>query len=166
MAEGIVAEKCLVIGCGNTLRGDDGLGPYLAETLRGAAWPHDVDIEITILPQLDIILASKVSEVDLLLFVDARADESEDLVKIEQVEPLASPVNLNHTSHTMSLSMLLRIALDWYGAAPLCYSVMPKGFDFSIGESISEGGRLSALHARNRIIEIFRSKMRVDPGRH
>jgi hydrogenase maturation protease len=157
MAIDVVVKQCLVIGCGNTLRGDDGLGPYIAETLQNMTDLYGVDVRIVAVPQLDVILASRMREADVVIFVDARGDASEELVKIERVEPAAGPVALQHTSHTISMPVLLRIALDWYGAAPLCYAVMPKGYDFSVGELVSEKAQTAAAHARNKIIEIIKS---------
>lgn len=155
MAKRIVVKKCLVIGCGNTLRGDDGLGPYIAEGLQDVVGSDGVDVRIMALPQLDVILACDMSEADIVIFVDARADDTEALVKIERIEPVAGPVTPQHTSHTISMPVLLRIALDWYGAAPLCYAVMPKGYDFSVGETVCDKARIAAAHARNNIIEIL-----------
>lgn len=144
-------KKCLVIGYGNTLRGDDGLGPYIAEGLQGVG---GVDIRIMVFPQLDLILASQMGEADFVIFVDARVDDNEELVKIERIEPAAGSID-QLTSHTMTIPALLRIAFDWYGAAPKCYAVMPKGYDFSIGETISDRGLVAATHARSKIIEIL-----------
>jgi len=157
MAKGAVVNKCLVIGCGNTLRGDDGLGPYIAEGLQDVVGSDGVDVRIMAIPQLDVILASEMCEADLVIFIDARADDSEELVKIERIEPAVGPMAPHHTSHTISMPVLLRIALDWYAAAPFCYAVMPKGYDFSIGEFVSNSGRIAAAHAKNRIVEILLS---------
>jgi hypothetical protein len=55
------------------------------------------------------------------------------------------------------MPVLLRIAIDWYGAAPLCYAVMPKGYDFSIGDVVSEKAQTAAAHASGKIIEIIKS---------
>jgi len=155
MDSDVVRKQCLVIGCGNTLRGDDGLGPYIAEGLQDMVGSDGVDVRIMAVPQLDVILASRMREADVVIFVDARADASEELVKIERIEPAAGPVAPQHTSHTISMPVLLRIAIDWYGAAPLCYAVMPKGYDFSIGDVVSEKAQTAAAHARSKIIEIL-----------
>jgi hydrogenase maturation protease len=168
-----VVKRCIVIGYGNTLRGDDGLGPYIVEGLQDGLFgfalrlhsrqAQDVagrcgaTVRTMILPQLDVTLAPQMCEVDMVIFVDARADDSEELVRTEQIEPTAGQVGPHHTSHTVSIPVLLRIALDWYGVAPLCYAVMPKGYDFSISERISPRARIAAAHARNRIIEILRT---------
>ncbi len=151
-------KTCLVIGYGNTLRGDDGLGHCVAEGLQGvvSAYGRLLDVRIMALPQLDVVLACQIGEADLVIFVDARVDDSEELVKIRRIEPAADLESRLQTSHTISsIPALLRIALDWYKAAPLCYAVMPKGYDFSIGETISAKARIAATHATTKIIEIL-----------
>lgn len=149
-------KNYLVIGCGNTLRGDDGLGPHITENLRHMPELCDVDVRIMTVPQLDLILVSPIHQTDVLIFVDARIDESEEFVKIEKVEPSTKPQTLQHTFHTITISALLRIAIDLYGAAPLCYAVMPKGYDFSLGDTISEKARITATYATDKVIEIVR----------
>lgn len=160
----IEVKKCLIIGCGNTLRGDDGLGPNIAEGLKDVVESDGVDVRIMALPQLDVILAPEMCEADIVIFVDARADDNEALVKIERIEPVAGSATLQHTSHTVSMPVLLRIALDWYGTAPLCYAVMPKAYDFSIGENVSEKAKVAAAHSRSKIVEILRSMLLNDSG--
>ena len=118
----------------------------------GSDW---VDVRIVAVPQLDVILASRMREADVVIFVDARSDDSEELVQIERIEPAAGP---EYTSHTISMPTLLRIALDLYGAAPLCYAVMPKGYDFSIGDVVSEKAQTAVAHASSKIIEIIKSR--------
>jgi hydrogenase maturation protease len=152
----VEVKKCLVIGYGNTLRGDDGLGPYIAEGLQSVVGLYGVDVRIMVFPQLDLVLASHMDKAEMVIFVDARVDDIEELVKIERIEPAAGSID-PLTSHTMNIPALLRIAFDWYGAAPKCYAVMPKGYDFSIGETISDRGLLAATHARSKIIEILES---------
>lgn len=146
--------KCLVIGYGNTLRGDDGLGPYIAEGLQSVVGLYGVDVRIMVLPQLDLVLASQMDKAEMVIFVDARVDDNEELVKIERIEPATGSID-QPSSHTMNIPALLRIAFDWYGAAPKCYAVMPKGYDFSIGETLSDRGLVAATHARSKIIEIL-----------
>jgi hydrogenase maturation protease len=157
-------KTCLVIGYGNTLRGDDGLGPHVAEGLQGvvSAYGRLLDVRIMALPQLDVVLACQMAEADVVIFVDARVDDSEELVKIRRIEPAADLGGQLQTSHTISsMPALLRIAFDWYRAAPLCYAVMPKGYDFSVGETMSAKARIAATHARTKIIEILGQQIKT-----
>ncbi|MFC1562555.1 hydrogenase maturation protease [candidate division KSB1 bacterium] len=150
-------KKCLIIGYGNTLRGDDGLGPYIVESLRDTINNMGENIKLMSLPQLDVVLSSIISREDIVIFVDARTDNTDELVSINKVRPALNLSILNYTSHAISLPVLLRIAHDWYGTEPLSYLVMPKGFDFSFSSTISEKALKSADLAKNKIIEILQS---------
>ena len=94
---------------------------------------------------------------DLVILVDARADEDDELVKVRRIEPTDGLSNMPHTSHALGLPDLLYILRDWYGTTPACYAVMPKGYDFSIGEVVSERAQLAAAEARVRIAAILES---------
>ena len=149
-------EKILVVGYGNTLRGDDGLGPFIVAGLQDVAAWGEVDAQTVVLPQLDVTLAAAMHEVTLVIFVDARDDADEESVKVQRVFPTATPLNLRHTSHSLGIPDLLRMALDWFGSRPACYAVMPKGYDFSLSENISPNAQRTARQARSKIVEIIR----------
>ncbi len=59
----------LVIGYGNTLRGDDGAGCYVAERL--CALNHEPGLKVLSLHQLTPELAQPVAEAGLVIFIDA-----------------------------------------------------------------------------------------------
>jgi len=150
-------ERILLVGYGNTLRGDDGLGPFTVEGLQDVGAECQVDAQTAVLAQLDVTLASEMSDVTLVIFVDARDDGDEEAVKVQRVFPTARPLNLRHTSHSLGIPDLLRMAQDWFGSRPACYAVMPKGYDFSLSESISPNAQRTARQARSKIVEIIRS---------
>lgn len=157
MAPTVELRKYLVIGYGSTIRGDDGLGPCVAESLREATLPRAADVRIMVLPQLDITLAAEMNTASRVIFVDARSDDNEEPVTVGRVWPAERSAGESHTSHSIRLPDLLRLALDWYGAAPECHVVMPKGYDFSIRETISERAAVAAALAKEKVIEILQS---------
>lgn len=133
------------------------MGPRVVEGLRSRLDLGAADVRLICLPQLDITLVPEIQAAETVIFVDARADESDDPVTTERIEPAALPVNPRHTSHTVGMQDLLRMALDWYGAAPSCYAVMPKGYDFSLSETLSPRAQEAAAHAQTAILEILKS---------
>ena len=151
-------ERILVVGYGNTLRGDDGLGPLIVEGLQDVAAVCGVDTQTIVLPQLDVTLASEMTDTSLVIFVDAREDADEESVKVTRVFPTATPLNFRHTSHSLGIPDLLRMALDWFGSRPACYAVMPKGYNFSLSENISPNAQATARQARSKIVEIIRRR--------
>lgn len=157
MALWAAMKKRLIIGYGNTLRCDDGLGPYIVKSLRDKVGNLGKNVEIISLPQLDVALTSLISQSDIVLFVDAKTDMTDELVSIKRIKSNASPVRLSYISHKINIPTLLRASLDWFGVEPLCYIVMPKGFNFSVGDTISEKALESANLAQDKIIEILKS---------
>ena len=152
-------KKVLVAGYGNILRGDDGLGPFVAEGLKSAKKPLNTCIHVLSLPQLDISMVAELHNADVAIFVDARQDDKADLLLVDPISPSheQGPSTVHtHSTHCVGISALLTITAKWYGKAPSCYLVQPKGFDFSLGTSISEKGRQAAEHARQAIYELLR----------
>ncbi len=150
-------KKFLVIGYGSGLRGDDNLGPHVVEGLYDFTWCNDHNVRIMSLPQLDVTLSLDLCWADTVIFVDARSDDNDEPVVIQRVYPSPGTPNPNHSSHSVGLPELLCIVQNWYNSEPICYAVMPKGYDFSISESLSEGALIAAAEARSGIIEILQT---------
>ena len=60
--------KTLIIGYGNTLRQDDGVGRYLAEQIAEEQWP---ECQVLSVHQLTPELAASIAEVEQVIFIDA-----------------------------------------------------------------------------------------------
>jgi hydrogenase maturation protease len=146
-----------VVGYGNTVRGDDGLGPCIVAGLQDVVASCAVEVHTVVVPQLDVTLAAELTAVPLVIFVDAREDADEEAVKVQRVFPAALPLTLRHTSHSVGIPDLLRMALEWFGARPVCYAVLPKGYAFAFSERLSPNARRTARQARSKIVEIIRA---------
>ncbi len=148
----------IIVGYGNTLRRDDGLGPLVVEGLEKDRMPPVARVRIASLPQLDVALVSELHQADVAIFVDARQDDDDALVQVDRIEPhkqrqaSSGPM---HSTHSMGLSALLGICHNWYAKELCCYLVKPKGFDFSIGETISEKGHIAAACAKRLIYQFL-----------
>jgi hydrogenase maturation protease len=126
--------KVLIIGYGNTLRGDDGIGRLAAERLRESA--PGPDIEVLAVHQLTPELAEPVSRADFVVFLDAREGGMPGTVQREPVHP--EPGGEGAFTHQASPSGLL-------AAASLLYGSRPEGVLLSAsGESFAYGAGLSA----------------------
>jgi hydrogenase maturation protease len=148
-------KQCLVVGYGNILRGDDGLGPLIAEKLAEGRGAWGGNVRTVSLPLLDITLAPALWHVDTAIFADARQDADDDPVKVERVDARSAPAAGGHSSHVIGIAALATIVQTLYGRCPDCYLVMPKGFDFSIGAPISRQGRRTAEQAAAAISRII-----------
>ena len=146
-------KKCLLIGFGNTLRRDDGLGPYIVDSIAVESY-CGMEVRKISIPQIDLILADDLSKVDLALFVDSRIDDSDDLVKVEHCAPSREPSLCSHTSHSLSIQDLINLTRDLYGRVPESYIVMPKGFDFSLGEDLTSKAKKSAVLAVQTVTDL------------
>jgi hydrogenase maturation protease len=153
-------KSVLVIGYGNTLRTDDGLGPLIVDRLGRTEPTEGVDLRRLILPQLDIMLAPQFRSAAAVIFVDARQDDDPRPVRIERIAPPDGQPQAGHTGHALRIPALLRIAADWYGLVPCCYLAAVKGFDFSIGDKVSDRGLQSAECAVDAVRQIIRHIIR------
>jgi hydrogenase maturation protease len=149
-------KKILIVGYGNSLRGDDGLGPLIAQQIADRPEPASVRIRVVRLPQLDISLVSDMKDADTVIFVDARHDEDENPVVVKSVTPQASVAFGGHSTHCLGVDTLVTIIRDWYDTRQQCFLVMPKGYDFSIGDNISFQGMQAADSAINKIDNLIR----------
>ena len=163
MGKAPVIKKGLVIGIGNVLRGDDGLGPQTVAVLDEIGF-NGRDVSTITLPQIDITLASSLASVDYAVFVDARIHDSQEEVKVVHYVQAERGMTLSHTSHSLSIPSLIEMTRELYGKAPDCYMVAPKGHDFSIGERLSPRAEANCRLAAKNVIDLVR-EMSQSSGR-
>jgi len=122
--------RALVIGYGNPLRGDDGLGWRVADELETCLEPG----EATVLAchQLTPELAAPIAKADLVVFVDARVGERPGRVAVERVE--AGGIDGWSFSHHLTPAALVTMAATLYGRQPTArvVSVEAAAFDDSV----------------------------------
>jgi len=121
--------RVLIVGFGNPLRGDDGLGYAAAERLL----PGDEDVEVMAVHQLTPELAEPVSRAALVIFIDARRDGMPGEVRQEEVLPLAPPAFWHHVSP----GILLGAAQAIYGHHPEAVLFSITGEEFGCREELS-----------------------------
>jgi hydrogenase maturation protease len=128
--------KTLILGYGNTLRKDDGLGVYAAETLGSLSLPNDVEIRTyhQLSPELSFILA----QVDHAIFIDAALDsngEKPGTIKTRALQPCTSQPG--SITHHFDPETLLAMAETLYGHVPqaMLFSVTAASFDLEEGLS-------------------------------
>ena len=120
-------QQVLIIGLGNTLRGDDALGRIAAERLRQQVDPAEVRVIDQCAPTPE--LAAEMSSASLVIFLDASVDGPVDEVITRHLQP---PANLDATSHQLGPSGLLALSGHLYGCTPETFAVTFRGqtFDF------------------------------------
>jgi hydrogenase maturation protease len=136
-------KRILVIGYGNPGRGDDGLGPALAERLEAMNIPGiTVDSDY----QLSIEHAAMAAEHDIVVFADADGAAEEPFY----LRPLEEEPYGRFTSHSVAPGEILHIARSCFDAAPAGYLMGMRGEVF---EPFTEGLSPSALEGLEAALE-------------
>ena len=129
----------LVVGYGNELRSDDGVGPAIADRLardpRLAADPRLAGVDVRTAHQLTPELAFDMSRVSLLVLVDAAEDRAPGTVSVRRVEATdeAGPA----MTHQIDPAALAGLARELFGFAPSIVTVGVGAATFEVGETLS-----------------------------
>ncbi len=151
--------RALLIGYGNTLRGDDALGPLAIERLR-ALLP---EAEFVSCHQLGPELAGQMAVCDLAIFIDAASEGEPGTVQLERLLPSAGgAASLTHQVHPAAL---LELAQTLYGRAPHAMLVTGVGALFELqggdhGSALSE----AASRALDEICRLVPRLVQVFPS--
>jgi hydrogenase maturation protease len=124
-------NKVLVIGYGNTLRGDDAAGIRAAELIA----KRHPEIECVCMHQLMPELAEQIAESDIVFFLDADVLAAQPIVRL--VEPGLETDQPR--THFISPESLLRLSQQLYQRIPLkAYIVGIPASQFEFSEELSE----------------------------
>jgi hydrogenase maturation protease len=143
-------EKLLLIGYGNTLRGDDGVGPFVVGEMMGR---HQATVRACVVQQLTPELCLLLAEHDVVVFVDACAAVGADGCRLVPVE---SRGEADWGTHISSPASLLALADELYGARPRAWCLAIPGEDFRVGAGLSASARIRAEEAVKIIEEYLR----------
>lgn len=148
-AHEMVSPTILVIGYGNTLRGDDGVGYQVAEAIQ--AWDLD---GVKALPchQLTPELAAEIALAQQVIFVDAAIAPSSNQPDMT-LESITPEVGIPFTTHAATPSALLALAKWLYDVAPIASQLTIPAHDFDMGET------LSPITARGKVLALARLRM-------
>jgi hydrogenase maturation protease len=137
--------EILIIGYGNTLRGDDGVGPYVATV--AASW-GPLGVQSLAVPQLTPEIAELLAGAELAIFIDARLDEDKEVVELS---PLAASESARVLGHASDPRSLLALAQTVFGSHPRAWLITIPAADVSLGESLSSIAMRGADAALARI---------------
>jgi hydrogenase maturation protease len=115
----------LIVGYGNSLRGDDAMGLVAAERLGGLA-----------VHQLTPELAERIAQADAVVFLDADATLPPGEISVRVVEPADTTLD-----HHATPAGLLRLSQAVYGAAPKARLIGMGGEDFELREGLSAAAK-------------------------
>jgi len=123
-------KKTLVIGYGNTLRSDDGVGVWIAERLAALRLP---DVDVKTFHQLYPDLAADMPPYKTVIFVDASADGEPTAVR----KAISPSDQWPSSNHNISPELLQQLAWTMYDAVVNLQVYTVRGENFEFGSALS-----------------------------
>lgn len=135
-----VSTRCLILACGNTLREDDGVGPWLAQWAE-ERFAGEPGVRIIARHQWTPELAQDVAEAQAVIFVDCATNAAPGEIRISPVEA-AEAVGSGLGTHHLGATELLALSKDLYGPMPRSSLLLTVGAgSLELGEGFSEAVR-------------------------
>jgi hydrogenase maturation protease len=136
--------EVLVIGYGNTLRGDDGVGPRVAEAVGALRLPG---VRTLICQQLSPEHAAPISLAQTVIFVDAAVDAPQE-VQLRRLEPSDTSQLMAHAADPRTMLALSR---DVFGQVPQAWWLTIPAVTLEFSERLSEEAQHGCAEAVERI---------------
>lgn len=150
----------LVLGVGNPARGDDGVGPAVAEAVK--LDPRLAGATVRSVLQLTPELAADVAEASIVVVVDARAGLPPGRIEWAAVEPRPGPPVF---SHHVPPAALVALAEAVYGQAPPVFLVGVGAAGFDAGAPLSGAVAAAVAGAVEVVTELVRARSRPGTSR-
>lgn len=124
-----MSRKALIIGYGSPIRGDDAIGPLVADRLEADGLPEGVTVISRHVLTAD--LAPEIAESDLVVFLDAAVDGPPGEVRCRPLHP--DPTAVSTMAHFLDPRELLAWSQTLYDRLPEAWLVSATGtsFDFA-----------------------------------
>ena len=159
-------RRVLVIGYGNTLRGDDGLGPRVAALLE--ADKRLLGARIVARHQLVPELAAEFAEADLVILVDASESVAPGEVAVRRLDEeigtgerlggAAGPAPSSTWTHHVDAASLLALARELLSATPEAYVVAIGAESMELGDGLSAAAERALPAAVDAVAAIVVSR--------
>jgi hydrogenase maturation protease len=145
-----IAARCLILACGNTLREDDGVGPFLARWAENR-WRADTRVRVMCDHQWTPEVIEDVAQAESVVFVDCATDCAAGTVRIMRVQ--AAPDSSRLGTHHLDASQLLDLSKEVYGRMPGTSLLLTVGAaSLELREGFSEAVE-AALPEAERVLE-------------
>ncbi len=139
----------LVIGYGNPLRCDDGVGPKVAEAVEALQLPG---VRTLVCQQLSPEHAEPISRARVVVFVDAAMDTPTE-VQFRKLEPGETSQLMAHAADPRTM---LALARDVFGRAPEAWWLTIPAVKLAFGTDFSPAAQRGFEVALEKIREICR----------
>lgn len=141
------AQQCLVIGYGNVLRRDDGVGVEVAQAIAAMDLPG---VNVITRQQLVPELAEPISKTDVVIFVDADGVATGR----PELRPIKAAPAGQIFAHAADPRSLLTLSREIFGGNPRAWSLAIPVEDFSFGFGLSPRSE-KGLDAAVKLIQRF-----------
>jgi len=141
-------RKALVIGYGNTLRSDDGVGVWIADHLADLHLP---DVDVKTCHQLSPELAADFGPYDTVIIVDASAD-GEPISVRKNIPP---PEHFPSSNHNVTPELLQQIANEMFAFQINLSVYTVRGETFEFGTTLSPNVKERATKTVDLIAAFF-----------
>jgi hydrogenase maturation protease len=143
--------RCLILACGNTLREDDGVGPFLAQWAE-ERWREDARVRVLCDQQWTPDMAQEIAAAETVIFVDCSLDQAPGQILLRELSSTSLKPGL--VTHHLGAAELLRVAQDLYGMQPrrACLLTVGAG-SIELGEGLSSAVR-DALPDAEKLLEL------------
>jgi hydrogenase maturation protease len=129
---------CL-IGIGNTLRSDDGVGALICNAMEERSFSA---VHIIVTQQLDMGLAEELAKFSIVIFIDASGSDTGVSFTAISNEP-----GVQTFTHHINAATLAALTTKLYGPGTDFYICAVGGFNFEMGTGLSNEGRTNAEKA-------------------
>ena len=145
------AARCLILACGNTLREDDGIGPFLAQWAE-ERWRDDKSVRVLCDHQWTPEMVEDVAAARSVIFVDCATDCGAGLVRTMTVEPAPDTSKLG--THHLDAAQLLALSIQFYGRMPRSSLLLTVGAaSLELREGFSEAVKVALPEAQRTLEE-------------
>lgn len=126
--------RCLILACGNTLRGDDGIGPWLASWAE-ERFKDEAGVRVVSRQQWTPDLVEEIAAAETVLFVDCSVAVAAGSVSVIDVQRSAAG---GRDTHHQGAPELLSMVQDFYGSLPRAALLLTVGAgSIELGEEFS-----------------------------
>jgi hydrogenase maturation protease len=160
-----ITYRCLILACGNTLRGDDGAGPWLAEWAE-KRFAAESGVRALIRQQWSPELAEEIAHSQSILFLDCSVDSVPGAVELLPVAPATAVQGL--ATHHLGAAELLALSRELYKSLPANALLLTIGAESTELGEVFSNAVTAALPIACRLIEdtvlLLLAEMRPESG--
>jgi hydrogenase maturation protease len=162
----LTSARCLILACGNTLRGDDGVGPWLAEWAE-SRFRAEIRVRVLSRQQWTPELTEEIAHADSVLFIDCSVDSAPGSASLTAVLPATGDQGL--ATHHLGASELLALGRKLYNSLPLHAQLLTIGAGSTeLGETFSAQVTAALPNAcrmiEETVLRLLRDSEQIQPA--